>query len=58
MLKIWLKTRSEKQITETDAYSQILTQEDPYFQSFNLKPSEAERERQTDTEECPQPGSL
>lgn len=36
MLKFWLRAKTKQTDTEIDAYSQLLAQVDPYYESFRL----------------------
>lgn len=36
MLKFWLRAKTKQPDSEIDAYSQLLAQVDPYYESFRL----------------------
>lgn len=36
MLKFWLRAKTKQSDSEIDAYSQLLAQVDPYYESFRL----------------------
>lgn len=52
MLKFWPKSKSKQQKPETDAYSQVLTHTDPYYESFRSNMDEKVDEQYLEKVEC------